>query len=113
MVNIIDKTRRLDASYASSIVEILDCWGSCCAGDPKKEDLTWKKCGHKLNYLDVEATMGFYERLAQSARWLGTLGPHGSDDPSESKCGWAANPWWSGWMCPDILTRKPASKYPA
>ncbi|KAI9765212.1 MAG: hypothetical protein M1840_007704 [Geoglossum simile] len=110
MVTIIDNTHRASIIGDSSQISPLDCWGSSrsSSSGPSRHDTTWRKCGHKLDYSDRDVTLAFYDRLAQSARWLGTKGPKTSGREEEKNCAWATNPWWSGWICPDTLSNQPS-----
>jgi hypothetical protein len=68
--NIIDKTYRSHPSY--SVLERWgDCWGSCCTGGAKPDDFMWKRCGHKLDYLNWEVAKTHYERLKANSKLLG------------------------------------------
>ncbi|KAI9772580.1 MAG: hypothetical protein M1839_002432 [Geoglossum umbratile] len=107
MVTMIDNTYRALAADTTTQISPLDCWSNSSSSGPSRYDVTWKKCGSKLDYLDRDVTLAFYDRLGRSARWLGAKGPKFSGIGDE-KCEWATNPWWSGWVCPDMLSKGPS-----
>jgi hypothetical protein len=93
MVTIIDNTYRASTAGASSEISPLDCWGSSSSSSgPSSRDTTWNKCGHRLDYSEMDVAIAFYDRLAQSARWLDTQGPKASGPEEEQNCVWATNP---------------------
>jgi hypothetical protein len=70
MVHIIDQSRRRNP-HRPVIDRIGDCWGSCCASDPRVEDVLWSRCGHRLNYLTQPVVDAFYNHLDEEAALLG------------------------------------------
>lgn len=70
MVHIIDQSRRRNP--ATPIIDRFgDCWGSCCASNPKIEDVLWARCGHRLDYLNQPVVDAFYSRLEAEGKMLG------------------------------------------
>jgi len=92
MLNIIDRTYRQLPSR-SVIAPIGDCWGTCCTSNPSVEDIAWKRCGHRLDYVNEDVTASHYSRLRADALMLNTpleedpTGPLGTDlaDASPAK----------------------------
>jgi hypothetical protein len=70
MVHIIEQSRRRNP-FSPVMDRIGDCWGSCCASNPTKEDVLWARCGHRLNYLDQPVVDAFYNRLDDEAKLIG------------------------------------------
>ncbi|KAF2435425.1 hypothetical protein EJ08DRAFT_337087 [Tothia fuscella] len=70
IIHIIDKTYQ--SHPTRSIIEPLgDCWGSCCATNPLAEDIMWRRCGHKMDFLNENVTKVHFERLAANSLILG------------------------------------------
>lgn len=73
MLHVIDETRRTNR-FMPVLDRFGDCWGSCCASGPKAEDVTWARCGHKLDYRNEPVVNAFYDKLDGQAAMLGTKG---------------------------------------
>lgn len=73
ILHVIDETRRANR-FMPVLDRFGDCWGSCCASGPKAEDVTWARCGHKLDYRNEPVVNAFYDKLDSQAAMLGTKG---------------------------------------
>lgn len=74
MVRIINDTySHSDAEPA--VHDIRDCWGSCCSTKPSIENVTMKRCGHKLDYLSEPLRTAFFDKLDGQAQMLGLPAP--------------------------------------
>jgi hypothetical protein len=71
MVHILDRTYRHLPSL-STVESLGDCWGNCCARNPIREDILWRRCGHRLDYLKEGVTQVHYDRLREETLMLGT-----------------------------------------
>ncbi|ETN41475.1 uncharacterized protein HMPREF1541_03411 [Cyphellophora europaea CBS 101466] len=73
MLNVLDATYGVEGG-GSIIQRVGDCWGHCCAGGAKKEDIEWRRCGHHLDYGHEEGleVAGYqYQRLERQREMLG------------------------------------------
>ncbi|KAF2839219.1 hypothetical protein M501DRAFT_772361 [Patellaria atrata CBS 101060] len=70
MLRIIDDTRRSNPTE-SIITRLGDCWGHCCADGVKREDVLWRRCGHRLDFTREEIWGTHWERLGRQAEMLG------------------------------------------
>ena len=78
MLNIIDNTYKHDGE-SSLIQRIGDCWGHCCASGPSEVDIKWRRCGHKMDYRNMEVPQMHYDRLVAQAKMLAGANETGTE----------------------------------
>ncbi|XMA07251.1 hypothetical protein WAI453_000042 [Rhynchosporium graminicola] len=72
IMHILDQSRR-KRELSSIINYIGNCFGGCCAGGGKLDDILSHRCGHKLDYAgDQKPVKAFYDGLDYAAGLLGT-----------------------------------------
>lgn len=71
MLHIIDRTHERRPSR-SLITRIGDCWGNCCASNPTREDIFWRRCGHRLDLQNEAVSTAHFRRLRQHSLMLGS-----------------------------------------
>ena len=72
---IIDRRYR-KSRWHSVIYRLADCWGSCCYDVKFPEDVAWRRCGHRINYVtEFHIAEEHFKRLAEDARIIQAAEP--------------------------------------